>query len=383
MHLTLLVDYALVGEDLEIVENSSIEIVDGIVSSIGKSWSSGKNPVKVRGVALPALANAHVHLLDYAFAEFGDEGPYSISQLVREPDGIKFRLISSLTPSEVYEVSKRVFSKMLRYGVGLVIAYVERPVFSEVKMAVEHGMKVVVLGGLIGGEVFAKLDHVVNAAEGVGLDSPLRFTIEELEAIKSACRRAGKLISTHIAETRSIYERGDFKLGFTHLEPDLIVHGTHLGDEELELLASKGISIVVCPRSNMWFGVGLPPVSKMLEKGVNVLIGTDNAGIIEFDLWRELEEVYRLLRMQGGPKPEYAREALKMATVNVSRVKLGSIARNVLEEGSPARILIVSPEELVYSKPHNVYATIVKRTSANSISLLLLGERVVDFKKGL
>lgn len=384
MLTTLLVDYALVGEDLEVLENASIEIVDGVVSSIGKSWSPGRNPVRIRGVAMPVLVNAHVHLLDYAFAEFGDEAPYTISQLVREPDGLKFRLISSLTTDDVYRVARRIFSKMLHYGVGVVITYVEKPMIAEVRRAVEPGMVTVILGGLVGGEVFSKLHSVLQASDGVGLDSPLRFTVEELEFIKTECRRRGKLVSTHIAETKSIYERGDFKTAFAHLDPDLIVHGTHLGDEELEYVARSGVSIVVCPRSNMWFSVGLPPVSKMVEKGVNVLIGTDNAGIIEPDVWRELEEVYRLLRMQGGPKPDFAREALKMATVNVSKLRgIGEGVRNVIEEGAPARILVISPEEILDSSPRNIYATIAKRGSATSIRLVVLGERIVETWKGL
>jgi hypothetical protein len=41
------------------------------------------------------------------------------------------------------------------------------------------------------------------------------------------------------------------------------------------MVKAAGIAIVVCPRSNAYFG-NLPPLEKMIELGINLGFGTDN-----------------------------------------------------------------------------------------------------------
>ena len=41
----------------------------------------------------------------------------------------------------------------------------------------------------------------------------------------------------------------------------LVVHGVHLTDEELARLAAVDATLVTCPRSNVWVGVGAPPLA--------------------------------------------------------------------------------------------------------------------------
>ncbi len=66
------------------------------------------------------------------------------------------------------------------------------------------------------------------------------------------------------------------KLGL--LDDRLIsVHMTHLTDEEITLLAKKGVHVVHCPESNLKLGSGICPVSKLLAAGANVCLGTGNA----------------------------------------------------------------------------------------------------------
>jgi cytosine/adenosine deaminase-related metal-dependent hydrolase len=38
------------------------------------------------------------------------------------------------------------------------------------------------------------------------------------------------------------------------LNPDFIVHGNEMTDEDMEDIADAGIPVVICPRSNAFFG---------------------------------------------------------------------------------------------------------------------------------
>jgi cytosine/adenosine deaminase-related metal-dependent hydrolase len=56
----------------------------------------------------------------------------------------------------------------------------------------------------------------------------------------------------------------------------LLVHCTLTGPEDLALVAERGASICVCPRSNLHITGRLPDVPAMFGAGVRVLVGTDS-----------------------------------------------------------------------------------------------------------
>jgi cytosine/adenosine deaminase-related metal-dependent hydrolase len=63
------------------------------------------------------------------------------------------------------------------------------------------------------------------------------------------------------------------------LRPRLtLVHGVHLTDEDMAILAAKGPTLVLCPRSNLRIGGKLPDVPALLAAGVRLAVGTDSLG---------------------------------------------------------------------------------------------------------
>ena len=74
------------------------------------------------------------------------------------------------------------------------------------------------------------------------------------------------------------------------LAPGLIaVHGVQLTDAELARLAASGAALVTCPRSNVWTGVGLPPIDRFIGSGVRLAVGTDSlASAPDLNLFAEL-----------------------------------------------------------------------------------------------
>jgi cytosine/adenosine deaminase-related metal-dependent hydrolase len=70
----------------------------------------------------------------------------------------------------------------------------------------------------------------------------------------------------------------------------LVVHAVQLTDNSLALVRARGATIVTCPRSNQWVGVGVPPVERFYESGVPVAIGTDSlASVADLNLFEELK----------------------------------------------------------------------------------------------
>lgn len=92
-------------------------------------------------------------------------------------------------------------------------------------------------------------------------------------------------------------------------EGTLVVHGVQLADSELARIAEAGATLVTCPRSNVWVGVGAPPIERFLTSGVSLALGTDSlASVSDLNLFSELAVL-------GQIAPEApSRELLAMAT---------------------------------------------------------------------
>jgi cytosine/adenosine deaminase-related metal-dependent hydrolase len=116
----------------------------------------------------------------------------------------------------------------------------------------------------------------------------------------------------------------------------LVAHGVQLDDDELAALARAGCTLVTCPRSNQWVGVGTPPVSRFAASGVRVAVGTDSlASAPDLNVFAELAELRRLA-------PEVpAATLLAWATVNGARA-LGFSDIGAVTPGSKAALIAVA-----------------------------------------
>ena len=106
----------------------------------------------------------------------------------------------------------------------------------------------------------------------------------------------------------------------------LVVHGVQLTTRALDRLAAIGCTLVTCPRSNQWVGVGVPPVRRFYASGVRVAVGTDSlASVEDLNLFSEL----KTMRWLAPAVP--ARPLLESATLRgrrgarASATSLGSI----------------------------------------------------------
>ena len=100
--------------------------------------------------------------------------------------------------------------------------------------------------------------------------------------------------------------------------PTLAAHCVWVSDEDIAIMAEKGVSVVHNPVSNLKLGSGVMPLNKMLATGVNVCLGTDGvASNNRLDILREMQTAAILHKgVLLDPTATTASQMLKLATRN-------------------------------------------------------------------
>ena len=135
-------------------------------------------------------------------------------------------------------------------------------------------------------------------------------------------------IQIHVSETKSEQQECIARHGKTPVQVlndhgcwdvrALAAHCVYVTDEDMEIMADKGVSAVLNPVSNLKLGSGIAPVPKLMKAGVNLCLGTDGASSNNsLDLFEELKLTAMLHGgVSGDPMAVTPVEALRMATVN-------------------------------------------------------------------
>jgi len=153
----------------------------------------------------------------------------------------------------------------------------------------------------------------------------------------------------------------------------LAAHCVHVDDGEIRALKNAGAGVAHCPTSNLKLSAGIAPVTRMLELGVNVGIGTDGpASNNDLDMFEETRLAALLAKGSGDPTAVPARTALAMAT------RLGAAAMHMdritgsLEPGKRADLLVLEVNVLhnvpsFTRDPNAIYAQIVYASKSTDV----------------
>lgn len=127
----------------------------------------------------------------------------------------------------------------------------------------------------------------------------------------------------------------------------LLIHAVHIDQPDIRRMASRGVSVAHCPRSNARLSDGMAPVADLLAHGIPVGLGTDSlASVPTLDLWDEMRTA--AVAHAGRLTPS---RILEMATLGGAR-SLGLADRvGDLASGKRADLIAVSARAVAASDP--------------------------------
>jgi len=258
-----------------------------------------------QGLVVPGLWNAHTHLGDAIVTQ---ELKGTIEELVAPPYGLKHRVLAKAKDAAVIAAMRRAMATMLRTGTTG---------FSDFREGGLRGLKLLYaalvalpLRGLALGRPSGltydrrEVAAILRVSDGIAVSSYIDWPSDDIEKLAGDARREKKIFAIHCSER--VREDLDEVL---QLKPAFLVHMVQATDADLVRCADAAVPIVVCPRSNAFFGM-TPDIPRMFGAGVELWLGTDNAMINVPSILREMEFAYRVARMKGGVP---AREIVEMA----------------------------------------------------------------------
>ncbi|MBN2323292.1 MAG: amidohydrolase family protein [Spirochaetes bacterium] len=162
-------------------------------------------------------------------------------------------------------------------------------------------------------------------------------------------------------------------------------HGVYLDDGDITMLKESGAKIVNCPAAEMKIADGTAPVAALMQKGVDVCIGTDGALWNDSaDMFREMKVLMLLQRLAFGAGSMPPERVIRAATIGGARVFGMQKETGSIEEGKHADLVLVDLDRF-HLVPHyhgarsNVLELITGcATAADVHTVIASGKIVVD-----
>ena len=221
---------------------------------------------------------------------------------------------------------------------------------------------------------------------------------EMLVAMSDLARRLNTGLHIHLQETiyqRMYGTRHWRKTPLAHLAdlgtlgPEVsCAHGVWLSESDLDILAETGTAICTNPSSNLRLKSGVAPVNRLLERGINVAIGIDEAGINDDnDILQEMRMAQKIHREPGVSSPHpTSYDILRLATENAAKVTFFDEV-GIIEPGKRADLALIDLERIEepYLNPDTdiVDALIYRGKGLDVDTVMVDGEVLLRDKKFL
>ena len=379
------------------IKKDNIYVEDDKIIHIGK-LNNFKADRVIDGenyLTMPGFVNTHTHVAMSYFRNYGDD-----NDLMTWLNNYIFPVEEKLTSEIVYNASLLSFAEMIKSGTT---CFADMYFFEEATIkALEIGkLRAQIARGLTAPDPNAsRLKENVKLYKSYnGLNDKIEIALgphaiytnnkDYLKKIADISKEYNIPIHLHLSETKIENENCLKKYRKTPSEVFdecgifdgrvIAAHGVHLSDNDLDILKEKNVSIVHNPSSNLKLSSGICDVSRLIDKGINVCLGTDSASSNnKQSMIKEIEMASLISKLKSADNLR-AYEVLKMATINGAKAlglddKIGTI-----EVGKKADMVMIDIDNINHVPNNNLLASICYSTYQSDISYVMIdGDIVYD-----
>ena len=375
----------------------NILVKDKIIAYIGKYTPTDKIDRVIEGngnLVIPAFYNTHCHSAMTLFRGYGDDLP-----LQRWLEERIFPAEEKLTSESVYYGSMVAIAEMIRNGT---VSFSDMYFFLDdtARAVEESGVKANLSRSIVSfdpdidcendsriKEAIDVFDRLNGKADGrIKIDMSLHA---EYTNVEKCCRYLGEIakargtgMQVHVSETAKEHDECIARHGMTPTKffletgvldvPVTAAHSVWVDDEDIAIMAEKGVSVAHNPVSNLKLGSGIMPYKKMKDAGVNITLGTDGAASNNrLSVLREMQ--FAALIHKGNdldPSVTLAADMIKIATRNGARAQ-GRLDCGDVAMGKRADLLLVDMSHFNNIPTYNFESTVCYSMTEENIKMTM------------
>ena len=399
-------DIALIDEDLEYREHQWVGVLDDAIDYIGDAAPAnaekyGEVYEGAGRLLIPAFYNAHSHAPMTLLRGYAENLPL---QAWLEQKCWPFE--GKMNGDDNYWATLLSLAEMARYGV---VSMSDMYYFSpeRARAVDEAGMKANLCTSPIAFEpkpiqeyapVYAEM---IDGAENIhgSVVGRLKFdmcihaeyTNNDITAksVFDVAKKYNLPLHIHVSETKSevegCRERHDGKSPLQWLEslgamdvPLVAAHCVWVDDDDIALMAKRGVTVVHNPASNMKLSSGFAPIAKMLDAGVNVALGTD--GMASNNNHDMFQDMYLMALLPKGylldPTAVTPKQVLNAAT-RAGAIAQGRVDCGQVKVGFKADLAVLDVTGPSWCPVNDMLTNVVYAGHGSDVVLTMCDGRVV------
>ncbi|MET0956389.1 MAG: formimidoylglutamate deiminase [Cryobacterium sp.] len=221
----------------------------------------------------------------------------------------------------------------------------------------------VTLGAALHSVRAVPVDAMREILAGLPGDVPLHIHLSEQPQENVDCVAAYRATPTAVLD------------GLGALSPRLsVVHATHLTDDDLDLLGTAGVTVVMCPTTEADLGDGIGPARALADAGAPVALGSDQNAVV--DPFLEMRGLEMGERLSSGSRGRFSPAELLQAASANGYGSLG-LGRSVLAVGDPADLVEVDTAS-IRTVGARLEQLVLAATAADVQRVIVAGRLVAD-----
>ncbi len=369
-----------------VISEGYLGVIDGKISYIGAEKPEGYEDARIipgnKKAIMPGFINTHVHVPMTPLRGYAND--YDLDTW----------LTKYIFPAED-KLDARCVAAGAELGIAEMIAsgttsFSDSYFFSEevAKIAAKSGIKANIARSVTNFNNEVKLNEFYSTCEAVSLyndwngydDGRIKIdtaihaeytTSESLwRELGAYAREVGAIMQIHISETEHEHKECISRYGKTPIQvfydagvldaKTVAAHCVWVDDADMQIMKKCGVSVAHNPVSNLKLASGVAPICTMLERGINVALGTDGvASNNSFDMFEELKLSAILHKgVNRNPTCITASQAFKMATVN-GAIAQGRETTGEIKVGFDADLVVLDLDKPHLMPCHNLMSNIV------------------------
>lgn len=389
----------LYTEQGPVIKKDNIYIEDDIIKAIGEKPEGFLEDKIIDGTdrfVIPGMVNAHTHSYMAFLRNVADDLSF-MDWLFGTIDPLE----QKMSNEDAYWGANLAILEMMKSGTTC-FNDMQMNIHQTTRAVKESGMRAVVCRGLVGSgndeagrirlnEAYEERDAFKDCDRlsfFLGPHAPYTCDEEYLKIVASEAKKENMGIHIHLAESLSEMEGCAKTYHCTPIElaarcglfdvPAIAAHCVNVNDADLDILKEKNVSVVTNPASNMKLGNGFAPVAKMLEKGINVCLGTDGAASNNsLNMFHEMN-LLALIHKGTAKVPQCvsAKEAIQIATINGAKAlglgdQIGSI-----EAGKKADLAIINLRTPSFMPKNNLIAGLAYSANGSEVETVIIDGKI-------